>query len=83
MTRRELMSAMALPLLGFGNAGAKAESRHYHLSLSCDAIEADPDLLDVVQRSGVSDVWLGGFLYGHWYYTLERLQVNLERIPPI
>ncbi len=80
MTRRELMSAMALPVLGLGDAGTKAESRRYHLSLSCDAIEADPDLLGVVQSSGVSDVWLGGFLYGHWYYTPERLRVNLERI---
>lgn len=83
MTRREVLVAAMLPLLGLGgslNAGSGEVRRRYHLSLSPDGIEADPDLLGVVRESGVSDVWTTGFLYGHWYYTPERIQENLDRI---
>jgi hypothetical protein len=62
------------------NAGPGEVRRRYHVCLSPDAIEPDPDLLRVVHKSGVSDVWTTGFLYGHWYYTPERIQANLERI---
>lgn len=83
MTRREALAAAMLPFLGLGdslNAGSGEVRRRYHVSLSPDGIEADPDLLGVVRESGVSDVWTTGFLYGHWYYTPERIQGNLDRI---
>lgn len=83
MTRREALVAAMLPLLGLRgslNAGSGQVRRRYHVALSPDAIEPDPDLLGVVHQSGVSDVWTAGFLYGHWYYTPERIQANLARI---
>ena len=83
MTRREALVAATLPLLGLGatlNAGSREVRRRYHVCLSPDAIEPDPGLLGVVHKSGVSDVWTAGFLYGHWYYTPERIQASLERI---
>ena len=72
-----------LPFLGLGsswNAASEEVRRRYHVCLSPDAIEPDPGLLGVVHQAGVSDVWVAGFLYGHWYYTPERIQTNLERI---
>ena len=48
--------------------------RRFHLCLSPDAVDADPDLLPTVQRAGVTTIWITGFLYGHWYYPPERIQ---------
>ncbi len=67
-----LASAMA--------AEVPAAGRKYHLSISPDALQADPDLLDVVQHAGVTDVWLTGFLYGHWHYPLEKTRLWRQRI---
>jgi hypothetical protein len=54
--------------------------RKYHLSISRDALNADPDLLGIVQQAGVTDVWLTGFLYGYWSYDLEKTQPWRERV---
>ena len=75
--------ATTLPLLGWGGslrAGTGRERRRYHVTLSADGIEPNPDLLGVVRQAGVSDVWTAGYLYGHWYYTPERIQANMDRI---
>ncbi len=48
-------------------------SLHFHLCLSPDTIEADADLLRLVKDAGVSDIWITGFLYGYWYYSLARI----------
>ncbi|MEN6604746.1 MAG: hypothetical protein ABFD86_20220, partial [Bryobacteraceae bacterium] len=47
--------------------------RCFHLSASPEALDADPELSSVVRAAGVTDVWIGGYLYGHWYYTPERI----------
>jgi hypothetical protein len=81
MTRREVLAAtIGLPLLGWADANPDSARRRYHVTLSSDAIESDPELLGAVHKSGVSDVWTAGYLYGHWYYTPERIQANLQRI---
>jgi len=54
--------------------------RVYHLSVSMDALDADPGLLAIVQKAGVTDLWLTGFLYGHWHYSLERMRQWRERV---
>lgn len=54
--------------------------RTYHLSISTDALDADPELLNIVREAGVTDVWLGAFHYGHWYYSLEKLETWRNRI---
>jgi hypothetical protein len=56
-----------------------AAVRTYHLSISPDALQADPDLLEFAHRAGVTDVWLTGFLYGHWYYPIEKTRPWAER----
>jgi hypothetical protein len=57
-----------------------AARRKYHLSISSDALETDPELLEIVRRAGVTDIWLTGFLYGHWHYLLEKTLPWRERI---
>ncbi|MCX8066048.1 MAG: hypothetical protein N3G21_12915 [Candidatus Hydrogenedentes bacterium] len=47
--------------------------RKYNVSVSIEALEREPDLIKVFIDAGVSEVWLGGFLYGHWYFTPESL----------
>ena len=67
-------AAGAVSLMGraTGEAGDSGPARRYHLSISPDALDADPDLLSIVRRAGVTDLWLTGFLYGYWYYPLEK-----------
>ncbi len=67
-----LASAMA--------AEAPVAGRKYHLSISSDALQADPELLELAHRAGVTDVWLTGFLYGHWHYPLEKTRLWRQRI---
>lgn len=57
-----------------------ALGRTYHLAVSEDALDADPNLLATVRGAGVTDVWLAGFLYGHWHYGPERIQQWRDRI---
>lgn len=54
--------------------------RRYHLSISEDALDAGPELLNIVRQAGVTDVWVTGFLYGHWHYTPARIEENLKRV---
>jgi len=62
-------------------AGAPAVAgRSYHLSISPDALRADPELLDLAHRAGVTTVWLTGFLYGHWYYPIEATREWRDRV---
>ena len=49
-------------------------SLQFHLCLAPDTIETDPDLLRLVKDAGVRDIWIASYLYGHWYYSLARIQ---------
>ena len=51
---------------------APSQVRSYHLSISPESLRADPELLDLAHHAGVTDVWLTGFLYGHWLSPLEE-----------
>jgi len=80
-----LETTAALAAAGFLESAGKAaagdpQPRRYHLSISPDALEADPDLLGVVRRAGVTDVWVAGFFYGHWYRSIEVVQAWRRRI---
>ena len=78
---RKCGAAGSLALLGpVMVAEVPATGRKYHLSISPDALQADPGLLEVVERAGVTDVWLTALLYGHWYYPLEKLRLWRQRI---
>lgn len=72
-----LGSALPLP-------GAATESpstlRRYNVSLAADAIERDPELLSIVKKAGVETVWVAGFFYGHWTYSIESLLAARKRI---
>jgi hypothetical protein len=46
----------------------------FHLCLSTDTVENDRELLNIAQRSGITDVWVTGFLYGYWHYPLEQIR---------
>jgi len=61
---------------GFARPAAR---RTFHLSISTDALDADPELLPIISAAGITDVWIAGFLYGHWYYSLEKIRPWRER----
>jgi len=54
--------------------------RRFHLSISEDALDADPELLDIVKKAGVTDIWVTGFMYGHWMYSIDRINVWRRRV---
>ena len=70
---------MLAPAEGFATPAAR---RTYHLSISTDALNADPELLGIISAAGITDVWIAGFLYGHWYYSLDKIRPWRERIEP-
>jgi hypothetical protein len=89
LTRREMLKSGLLLGIGatFGSwpssAGATEDAtalRRYHLSISVDALDKDPALIDLVREAGVTDIWLVGFLYGHWYVKPERIGDWMRRV---
>ncbi len=56
-------------------ADNRAAARQFHVCLSTEAIQRDPELLPAVRRAGVGAVWLAGFCYGHWPYDIPSLRV--------
>jgi hypothetical protein len=62
-----------------GNTRPTAK-RTYHLSISTDALDADPELLKIISAAGVTDVWIVGFLFGHWHYSLEKIRPWRDRV---
>ncbi|MBI5084225.1 MAG: hypothetical protein HZB13_06465 [Acidobacteria bacterium] len=72
MTRRRF----ALASLSASRSG----ERSFHVCLAPDALEADSGLLALVRDAGVTDVWVAGFFYGHWYYTPDRIARHFRAI---
>ncbi len=75
-----VMTAGAALVSQAASMAAPPSARSYHLSISCDALDADPELIDIVRKAGVGDLWIGAFFYGHWHYTIPRIQAWRERI---
>lgn len=63
-------------------AAGRDKTRRFHLCLSPEALDRDPELLSTILSAGVDTVWLAGFFYGHWPAAIEQLraaQRPLER----
>jgi hypothetical protein len=54
--------------------------RRYHVCLSHKECKKNPDLLPIVKRAGVAEVWQVGYLYGHWYDTLDNLRAGRRQV---
>jgi len=57
----------------------KANIRTFHLSVSSGILDDHPDLFEIISGSGISEVWLTGFINGYWYYPDERITYWRER----
>jgi hypothetical protein len=55
-------------------ASSSASRRRYHVCLSPEALDKDPELLDVVAKVGVTEVWIAGFFYGFWPHPIETVR---------
>jgi hypothetical protein len=72
LSRRDLLLSLgAAPL---------SSPRRYHLSISHEAIESDPAVLELARDAGVGTIWLASFLYGYWYSPPEQVRKMRERI---
>lgn len=54
--------------------------RRYNLSVSMDALEKDPELLELIRDAGVSRIWLACFFAGTWHHPIEKVQEWHRRI---
>jgi len=61
-------------------AAQLASPRRYHLSISRDAIEADPGVLALARDAGVGTIWLASYFYGQWYSAPDEVRRMRERI---
>jgi hypothetical protein len=75
--RSFLSSALAAPLLA---AAAPARRRTFQLCISPDGLDQSPELISLARDAGITTIWVCGFMYGHWYFTPERVQANLARV---
>lgn len=58
----------------------EAAVRSYHASLSIDALQADPELAEIVRDAGVSHVWLAIFFQGQWHNSIDEFLAWKERL---
>lgn len=92
MKRRDLLTAswiaapfaasafLAGPSLAVPPAAAATKSRQYHICFTATALERNPELIGIAKEAGVGTVWLAGYLYGHWYFSPERIAAVASKI---
>jgi hypothetical protein len=61
-------------------AADAASPRRYCASVSIGALDADPELLGTIARSGVHEVYLACFFNGNWNNSLEEVAAWNKRI---
>ena len=86
LTRRSFMALCAaagsstLPLPSWAIPSQASNQRRYHACLSSKIIAQDPELLAIVQKAGVTDIWLAAYFYGHWYETPDALRITIKQL---
>jgi hypothetical protein len=71
-------AAVLSPSDMFARSGSRG--RDFHLCLNPKIVLADPGWLSEVRQAGISTVWLAGYFYGHWPYSLESMRSAAERV---
>ena len=81
MQRRDFLQTMALAGGAMYTQNLSASSvftgnpqiRTFHVSIGSDVLDNKPELFNLILHSGISDVWLIGFINGYWVYPDERI----------
>lgn len=68
-----ILGTTAFMTRAFGET-ASTNSRTFHFSTSCSALEADRELLENVARAGVTDLWLTGSWGGQWLAAPDKIR---------
>jgi hypothetical protein len=66
--------------MGIQAAGSPLSKRRIHVCLSPKIINEEPAYLQAARTAGVSKIWLAGFFYGHWPYSLDALARARQRV---
>ncbi len=80
---RVLISSVALGGIHlFGNkifAFANIKSvRSFHISLQKEAWIQNPELINIMKKAGITDVWMAAYLQGKWFHTPEELKKSAD-----
>jgi len=60
--------------------GSPAPIRRFHICLQPPAMREHPELLSLIKSAGVTDIWLAGFLYGHWFLKPDELKKEAQTL---
>lgn len=61
----------------FANGGNNS-IRRFHISLQAEAWLKNPELISIMKKAGISDVWMGTYLQGKWFHTPEELRKSAD-----
>ncbi len=79
---KTIAAGYAGSLLG-GSCPAMASpsgERRFHLCAGPPAPGEDSSRLPLYRDSGVTDIWIPGFFYGHWPHAIDSIRAGKDRI---
>ncbi len=87
MERRYFLKSLALTtgalysqnIWADGVSNEKNNIKSFQISVGSGILDNNPDLFEIISGSGITDVWLTGFINGYWYYPDERITYWRER----
>ncbi len=87
MIRRDFLSSLALvggalftqQVDALNILNEKKGVRTFHLSVNSGSLDDNHELFEIIVQSGITDVWLTGYINGYWYYPVERIKFWKER----
>ncbi len=56
----------------------KKPVRRFHISLQAEAWLKNPELIDIMKKAGITDVWMGSYLQGKWFHTPKELRKSAD-----
>ena len=79
---QSIMAGYAGSLLGgsFPAGASPSRERSFHLCASAPLPDEDSSRFAMYRDSGVTDIWIPGFFYGHWPKSIETLRAGKDRI---
>jgi len=57
---------------------SKNSVRRFHISLQAEAWIKNPELIGIMKKAGITDVWMGSYLQGKWFHTPKELRKSAD-----
>lgn len=74
------VSAACLPVGSNFAVASSPRERSFHLSTNPPSPDEDGSRFKLYRDSGVTDIWIPGFFYGHWPKPIDALRAGKKRV---